>query len=526
MPTPTIDASKRLQDYKRERIGPDHYAIGPNWLKKNEYGVWEMYLEGAPYERGLIYGILAKELMEKQEVAFVDQINELIPNSGFLQVLKGFVAWFNKDIYKYVPQENLDEIYGVSQSFSDRFDYIGPKYYRILNYHAAHDIGHALTDLNMVGCTSFSVNNALSADSSLLVGRNFDFYMGDAFAEDKLLVFVKPDKGYGFASYAWAGLTGVVSGMNEKGLAVTLNASKSDIPYGAKDPISLLAREILQYAANIEEAVAIAQKRETFVSESLLVASAQDNKTVIIEKSPSKMGVYDTSDDLLVCANHYQSETFRRDSANIQNIRSSDSNYRFKRMQELLDGSVPIDVEKATHILRDKNGLNDEFIGYGNPKALNQLIAHHSIVFKPTQHTFWVSSSPYQLGAYLAYDLKKVFSKAEGELLDNSLTVPSDPFLNQEAFKQYEENKATRHKINRLANMGVAFELSPEEQRQFIDQNPNSFLTYLALGDYFYAKKQFSEAEKFYSHALNYETSSANETATIREKILACKEKL
>ncbi|MEI9910600.1 MAG: hypothetical protein WDO71_13545 [Bacteroidota bacterium] len=42
-------------------------------------------------------------------------------------------------------------------------------------------------------------------------------------------------------------------------------------------------------------------------------------------------------------------------------------------------------------------------------KPLNQLIAHHSIVFEPQKLLVWVSTSPWQLGQYVAYDLKKVF---------------------------------------------------------------------------------------------------------------------
>ena len=151
MATPPIDENLAIDQFERIEIAPNHYKVNNCWLKLNDQGIWEMYLEGAPYERGLIYGILSKELMEKQEVHFVNQINEIVPNRFFLFFLKMFVAFFNSDLDENIPIENQTEIYGISQSFSEKYDYIGPKYYRILNYHAAHDIGHALKDLSMVG---------------------------------------------------------------------------------------------------------------------------------------------------------------------------------------------------------------------------------------------------------------------------------------------------------------------------------------------------------------------------------------
>ncbi|WP_229217127.1 C45 family autoproteolytic acyltransferase/hydolase [Dyadobacter luteus] len=526
IPAPEIGSAKTVASYKRIQVSENHYQVDNCWLRKNEHGIWEMYLEGSPYERGLIYGILARELMEKQEVHFVNQINEMIPNTFFLQILRGFVGWFNRDIYKYIPEENLQEIYGASQSFSDKYNYIGPKYYRILNYHAAHDIGHALTDLNMVGCTSFAVKNQFSADSSLLIGRNFDFYMGDAFAEDKLIVFMNPDKGYKFASYAWAGLTGVVSGMNEKGITVTLNASKSDIPFAAKEPISLLAREILQYAGTIEEARKIAAKSETFVSESLLIGSAADHDAAIIEKSPGKMDVYQPAGDQLVCANHYQSKAFVKDSVNIKNIQSSDSRYRFERMNELLSRSFPIDIKKAAGVLRDKNGVNDKFIGYGNAKSLNQLIAHHGVLFKPEQAKIWVSTPPYQLGVFICYDLNNVFGNAKTFHAIDSLTVESDPFLNTADYKKYEAYKVTRQHINKFVMLGIPFDLSAAAEKDFISNNPESYVTYMALGNYFEARKEYPKAIAYYKRSLTHEVASENEKKIILDKIEACKNSL
>lgn len=509
-------------DTVRVRVAPDYYRIGPNWLRKNRYGLWEMYLEGSPYERGVIYGKLARELVNDQENVFVEQIRSMIPDASLLNWLKYFVGWFNRDIDRYIPQENLEEIYGVSQSFSDSFNFIGKPYYRVLNYHAAHDIGHALTDLNMVGCTSFAVNKELSADSSLIIGRNFDFNMGDGFARNKLMLFMKPDQGYAFASIGWAGFTGVVSGMNEKGLTITLNAAKSDIPYKAKTPISILAREILQYAGNIEEAVAIAGRRETFVSESLLIGSAADDRAVIIEKTPSRMDVYDTGKSLTVCSNHYQGRLLGSEKTNLENLENSDSGYRFGRMKELIAHNAPLDLQSSVSILRNTLGMHDGFIGYGNPKSINQLLAHHGIVFKPGERRMWVSANPYQLGAFVGYDLRSVFSPVPFAE-DSSLVLPPDPFLATQDYRNFEEFKKTGNDIRKYLMTGQPFSLSAAEERRFINNNPESYLPYLLLGDYYKNRKECSQALTYYQSALGKELPSANEETAIKEKIEKCR---
>lgn len=501
------------------------------WYVQNGKGLWEAYIEGEPYQRGLTFGKLASEQVVSQEVSFVSQIRKLIPSEWFLNSLKYGVVFFNRDLPDHVSLEMQQEIYGVSQSFSDEYNFIGKKYDRILNYHAAHDIGHALQDLSIVGCTSFAAWDASTTDSSLIIGRNFDFYMGDDFAKDKIILFVNPDSGYAFASITWAGMMGVVSGMNEEGLTVTLNAAKSSIPSGAKTPISILAREILQYAKNIDQAYAIAASRETFVSESILIGSANDGHAAVIEKSPDRLDIYRTTKDHLMCGNHYQSDSFKNDPINLKNIADSDSKYRFDRTEQLLSERFPLDVQDAVSVLRSQKGLNDVELGMGNPKAINQLLAHHAVIFQPEKRLMWVSTKPFQLGEFLCYDLRKVFSIGPSVIADplmrglyiDSLTLPADPFLFSEDFEQFLRYKELKNQLFEEIALGKPLHWTAEMEEEFIHSNPESYVTYLMLGDHYFERDELQKAKQFYEMALSKEVASEQERRKIMNSLDECK---
>ena len=74
-------------------------------------------------------------------------------------------------------------------------------------------------------------------------------------------------------------------------------------------------------------------------------------------------------------------------AANLEQVKESASEYRYKRVMELLDTSGGNTVQKTINLLRDRRGLQNSDIGMGNEKAVNQLIAHHSIVFEPKEVT-------------------------------------------------------------------------------------------------------------------------------------------
>ena len=452
---------------------------GSSSLRIDPDGLYEMRVCGGPFERGEAIGKLGEDLLYQQEKAFADKLFEMVPSSRYRAFLHYFITIFNRRMGASVPLEYRQEIKAMSASCTHEFDEFGSPYERQMQYHSAHDIGHVMQDYMLVGCTSFAVWGRESADSSLLMARNFDFYMGEEFAKNKLVLFEKPDSGYAYVSVTWPGMLGVVSGMNTQGLAVTINASKLEVPSSSATPISILVKSILQYASNIEEAETIAASFKTFVCESILVGSANDGRAVIIEKTPSAIGIYSPDGDYassrmtaassvnmvsqlggavesvrqgvasssaadgsshgcgsgtgrladsssgnsaasldeasvvtrVICTNHYQSDRFRDGPVNVENIRVSDSGYRYRRVQQLLDSLGSIDYLKAAAVLRDIRGVDGEDVGYCNDLSINQMLAMHSVIFKPAEKKIWVSTSPWQFGKFVCFDLDEVFGE-------------------------------------------------------------------------------------------------------------------
>ncbi|WP_169925775.1 C45 family autoproteolytic acyltransferase/hydolase [Chryseobacterium geocarposphaerae] len=495
---------------KVNRINDSTFSFNQNYLTKNKQQLWELYIKGNPLQLGYNNGALTQSLMQKQEEIFFSKVEGFVPSKFKQNLLRGFLKWYNRKMYLNVREDYQAELYGLSQYSSDKYDFIAPKFLRSMYLHGAHDIGHAMQDLMVVGCTSLAVWNENTEDGDLLIGRNFDFYVGDDFAKNKLIEFVEPEEGFPFMSVSWPGMIGVVSGMNKEGITVTINAGKSKIPLTAKTPISLVTREILQYAKNIDEAIAIAKKRKVFVSESILVGSANDKNAVIIEVSPDNFGVYKVENTSRVfCTNHFQSDAYKNDKRNQKHITESHSKYRYEKLQELLQENK-LNPEKMAAILRNKSGLKGEKIGYGNEKAINQLLAHHAVIFSPQKKLVWVSSNPYQLGEFVCYDLNEIFSDKRlksGEFANSNLNIAKDPFVDSKEFENYEEYKFASSEVNHATDDKDVM-LTDDFLPYYQSLNPDFWLVYYQSGKYYFNKKEYSKAKTEFEKALNKEITT------------------
>ena len=313
-------------------------------------------------------------------------------------------------------------------------------------------------------------------------------------------------------------MMGVLSGMNEKGLTVSINAAKGALPLSSAMPISLLTRQILQYASTIDEAYDIAQQYKTFVSESILVGSANEGTAAIIEKTPEKIALYRSSDQKIICTNHYQSEEFADDEYNKENISTSDSPYRYERLSELLAERSPVDNLDAAYILRNRYGLGNKDIGVGNEKSINQFIAHHSVIFQPKELRMWVSSSPWQLGEYVCYDLNEIFdSLSTGSCANDAYNIAADSVLMADDYFRIVSYRAQYTEIRHAIDEGL--QLSEEYIEAFINNNPHYFQTYNVVGDYMAANNKNEQAVSFWKQAISLEIPRVGEREEIQNKI-------
>jgi hypothetical protein len=318
----------------------------------------------------------------------------------------------------------------------------------------------------------------------------------------------------------FGGMTGVLSGMNSEGLTVTINAAKSDIPSSAATPVSLVAREILQYASNIREAYAIASKRKMFVAESFMIGSANDGKAVVIEKSPEEIDFYQTDLHYIISTNHFQSPKLADTDLNREHMRTSASPYRYARVKELLVADTRNSVEKTAKIMRNQKGLAGKDIGLGNEKLINQLVAHHGIIFQPEKRLVWISTAPWQLGKFVCYDFNKVFDL---DLLTNDEIVEADKVISADTFV----GSAEHHRYLKFSKFRFPFNPRTDLPADSIVQwNPTSYHAFMLAGDHHLDQKNYKQARLMYEKGLALEVATVQEREHMEKNLQRCKAEL
>jgi hypothetical protein len=427
--------------------------VGPDWIGR-ERGVWELHLEGDPYAIGYAHARLGTRLLVETEDYLFAEMGRYVRSPLALLLLRLGVGWHYRHLAEDIPRERLRELGAMSRGYlaDEHRDFL-PLFQRIVYYHALHDITQRLERSPLLGCTAFAASGAATRDGHLYVGRNFDFEGPEPFDRDKAVLFFKPAGRIPFASVAWAGMAGAVTGLNAEHLYVSINAARTDEPGGPGIPVELLLREVLESARSIDEAVAIVGAHPVMVPDFYLVADGKTGESAVIERSPHRIAVR-RSRDLTLLTNHALTAVFAGDREDARLRDGLTSGARYARLEELSRARFgAFDPATVVATLRDKRGVGGTPLGLGNRNAIDALIATHSVVVDATDLILWVSTGPHLVGRYVGFDLRR---ELRGQQRPQPPDLPPDPIAADPALALHEQAMAELQLAERLASRASA----------------------------------------------------------------------
>jgi isopenicillin-N N-acyltransferase-like protein len=164
--------------------------------------------------------------------------------------------------------------------------------------------------INAFGCSSILVPADKSATVGPLFGRNFDYASLGLLHQNDLVKIVRPEGRFAFASVSFPGCFGVISGMNEHGLAIALHevrqAADGSTRFNAKGVPTLLAlRQVLEECRTVDEAKALLTKlpRTTMYN----LAMCDPSGGAVLEVT-TKNVVMRKGDGVNACTNHFRAK--------------------------------------------------------------------------------------------------------------------------------------------------------------------------------------------------------------------------
>lgn len=405
---PPLPADTSITQLVPQTNANGRVSLGESWTERRE-GLLVVRLKGRPFDMGYASGRLLRDRTHTLEREFLEMIRGYVPQDWKIKLLQNYITYRNRHLSEFIPVEYRLQIYGSTLGSPDIHPQFGDYYNRVLNYHAAQDVSYMMIDNPLVsraGCTAFAAWGAASEGGHLITGRNFDWEAAEVFSRDRVVILCEPEGGIPFISLAWAGMAGVVSGMNRAGVSVTINGAPCDLPDDTASPVAMVARDVLQKTRNLTEALDTIRKAKVFVSTIWLVGSRADGKFVVVEKTPEATAVRESDSDSIIAANHFQTDAMRSLERNTNFMTESTSVSRYARIDELLRSARgQVDSRVVAEFLRDRKLPGGTVAGETHRGTLNACIATHALAMDLTSGIFWAATPPNQLGKFVAFDV-------------------------------------------------------------------------------------------------------------------------
>ena len=316
-----------------------------------------IHLSGDPYMVGFENSRLLSPYMAAQEEELMSQLFAFAKSPGRALLIERLSLLYLAGLDRFLTSSEKQEILGLAEGTPDPNPSFGHRYGRLAAYHAIHELSHRFAfDNPLFACSLIAVSTKRGADHHAFLARNFDFEGGDVFDQDKIVLAVRPTNGFGFVAVTWSGMAGVVSGINEKGLAIVINAGASSDYRRVGTPTTLLTRRALEQAATIDQAVGVLTSAPPFITDILGLAD-RTGRVAVLELTPRRFAV--RTSDIVLATNHLESPVLRDDPVNRERASSTTSLPRRDRLESLVASHPePLGASQLLSMLRDRNAAS------------------------------------------------------------------------------------------------------------------------------------------------------------------------
>ena len=388
--------------------------------------IWEVALSGTPEELGAHHVALLRNEMLANEAVLWDELDTLVPSS-FARLLIFDIARVKfRNVDQLMSDRHRREIAASATAFApDPWDSRIPSYQRMVYLHSLYDVSLSFEHSPLIGCTSFALTGDAAGEGHTVLARTFDFEAGDVFDHHKAVFLVRETGRLAYASVAWPGLIGALTGVNEAGLALVVHGARARDTRSAGEPLVHTMRDVLAECRSTSEAIRLLSEREPMVSHIVFVAD-RSGDVAVVERAPGEPAHVRRGPKVMALTNHFEGP-LAGDPANEQVKRATSTLARRARVDELL-ARLPAhaDVEDAIAILRDKSAVGDTHLPRGDRRAIDALIATHGVVIDTTAGVMWVSEGPHLQGRFIRFDTTKALApdydpKGDREVVASSI---------------------------------------------------------------------------------------------------------
>lgn len=308
-------------------------------LQKKE-GIYFLELEGTHYEMGYQH-----VTSFRNGVFYVWQFIKRFLSDEFITLLKekGFISRLEKS----TPPEVLEELRGMVDGSEGVLNYD----VLILASYGMYFVENLMFNRKLPMCSGFVAFGDATSGGLLINARNMDWMPMEMLLKYPAVIRYKPEEGNSFISIGYPSMVGVISGMNEKGIAVSLLASSStDCSWEGVD-ITLILREIMEKADTIGEAEEILINSRNATGCNILISSGKEKTGSVVEMSASKRFVRRPENSMIWVANHYLNQELARTQTGWEGDIEW-SLWRYGALGNLLEESYgSIEVETAKKIM-------------------------------------------------------------------------------------------------------------------------------------------------------------------------------